>query len=301
MNARMFSIFRMVLGGYLTLHFAMLIPYAAELFSTQGLLPDAMLNPAGALFPSPLMLELSPAAVTGFIWVMTGLSVLFSFGLRRPFVAAFLWFGWTALFHRNNLIVNPSLAYVGLLLALCVIIPDGEPWSLSSRRSKSKPWQMPVWVMRCAWILMAVGYTFSGITKLGSASWMDGSAMHYLLHNPLARPGWMRDFMLSLPDFFLLILTWGTVVIEVLFVPLACWKHSRPWIWLAMVLLHFGIITVVDFADLSLGMLMIHLFTFDPKWAARLYHSIKPGMNHFSRADKITFPPARGTSRAQGA
>jgi|GEM_PF-5184698 len=33
-----------------------------------------------------------------------------------------------------------------------------------------------------------------------------------------------------------------------------------------MVVLHIGIIFVVDFADLSLGMLMVHAFTFDRKW-----------------------------------
>jgi predicted DCC family thiol-disulfide oxidoreductase YuxK len=30
--------------------------------------------------------------------------------------------------------------------------------------------------------------------------------------------------------------------------------------------MHLGILLVVDFADLSLGMVMIHLFTFDPAW-----------------------------------
>lgn len=33
-----------------------------------------------------------------------------------------------------------------------------------------------------------------------------------------------------------------------------------------MVAMHLGILFVVDFADLTFGMLMIHLFTFDPDW-----------------------------------
>lgn len=30
--------------------------------------------------------------------------------------------------------------------------------------------------------------------------------------------------------------------------------------------MHLGILLVVNFADLTIGMLMIHLFTFDPRW-----------------------------------
>ena len=40
---------------------------------------------------------------------------------------------------------------------------------------------------------MAVGYTFSGVTKLPSPSWRDGTALARILDNPLARPGPLRD------------------------------------------------------------------------------------------------------------
>jgi predicted DCC family thiol-disulfide oxidoreductase YuxK len=33
-----------------------------------------------------------------------------------------------------------------------------------------------------------------------------------------------------------------------------------------MLLMHLGLMVVLDFADLSLGMVMLHLFTFDPAW-----------------------------------
>jgi hypothetical protein len=36
-----------------------------------------------------------------------------------------------------------------------------------------------------------------------------------------------------------------------------------------MVMMHAGLVVVVDFADLSLGMLLLHAFTFDPAWLAR--------------------------------
>ncbi len=263
MSPWQFTLFRIVFGSYLAVHFLHLAPWAGELFGKDGVLPDPTLNPTHGLFPNPLDLPLSDGMLTALVVFLAVVSLLLAAGRWRKPAAVVLWFGWTALFHRNNLIANPSLPYVGLLLVLTLLVPGGEPWS---RGPRNADWAMPKWVFRTAWILMAAGYTFSGITKLPSESWTDGTAMKFLLDNPLARPGWMRDLMLSLPDGLLKLLTWGTLAAELLFLPLALWSRTRPWIWLTLVLMHLGIIAVVDFADLSLGMLMIHLFTFDPAW-----------------------------------
>jgi hypothetical protein len=34
--------------------------------------------------------------------------------------------------------------------------------------------------------------------------------------------------------------------------------------------MHLSLIALIDFADLSLGMVLIHLFTFDPGWVTPL-------------------------------
>ncbi|MFC7339277.1 DCC1-like thiol-disulfide oxidoreductase family protein [Haloferula chungangensis] len=263
MSAWQFAIFRIVFGVYLLIHFLMLMPYSGELFGARGVIGDASLNPTSGLFPTPFACELPDAVCALLIGVLVVAAGRFAGGVWRGWMAVVLWFGWSALFHRNNLIANPSIPYVGLLLMLCVLIPNGEPLSFGR---KDKGWAMPLWTWRCAWILLAVGYTFSGWTKLSSPSWIDGSAMRYLLENPLARDGWMREVMLALPDGVLMALTWMTLLSELLFLPLAMWSKSRPWIWLMLVGMHLGIVAVVDFADLSLGMLMIHAFTFDPDW-----------------------------------
>jgi predicted DCC family thiol-disulfide oxidoreductase YuxK len=259
-----FTFFRILFGSYLSIHFAMLVPYAAELFSRDGLIGNPALNPTAGLFPNPLALDLPPVFATGFVLGLCGLALLFTAGFMRPLMAGLLWFGWSALFHRNNLIANPSLPYIGLMLALCVLVPRGEPWSLGERRYAE--WAMPKWVFRTAWILLAVGYLFSGLTKLYSESWVDGSAMTHLLMNPLARPGIIRDGILALPEGWLKLSTWLVLAAELSFAPLALWRCARPWAWLLMVLLHLGIVAMIDFADLSFGMLIIHVFTFDPRW-----------------------------------
>jgi predicted DCC family thiol-disulfide oxidoreductase YuxK len=121
---------------------------------------------------------------------------------------------------------------------------------------------------------MSLAYTISGIDKLMSASWFDGSAIHHLLTNPLARNTPLRLLFLELPKPIIQLMTWSILAIEVLFLPLALTPKTRKWIWFAMVLMHLGILVIVDFADLTFGMLMIHLFTFDENWFSSKKNSL---------------------------
>lgn len=71
--------------------------------------------------------------------------------------------------------------------------------------------------------------------------------------------------MLRLPD-ALPLLTWAALAVELLFLPLSFHRTGRLVAWSTLCSLHVGIVLLVDFADLSIGMLMVHLFTFDLAW-----------------------------------
>ena len=274
-SGRQFAWFRIAFGLYLAIHFAHLVPWGGELFSRDGVLPDPALNPTHGILPNVLVWWDSPAAVTGFLGAMVFMASLFTVGVWRRAAAVGLWYGWACLFNRNVLIANPSIPYVGLLLLLTVLVPSTEPRRPFGRTADERPFYCPAGVVQTAWILMAVGYTFSGALKLGSPSWVDGTAFWHVVNNPLARDWWLRDFVLTLPMWAFRGLTWGALAMEVLFLPLAMWRVTRPVAWASMVAMHAGIITLVSFADLSVGMLMLHVFTFDPRWAglARAVHA----------------------------
>lgn len=262
-SPRQFAIFRIVLGSYLALHFALLIPYGAELFSDQGVFANPRLNFTYGILPNPLDCWDSPAFVTGFLIILFLLAISFAVGIFRRTAAILLWFGWASLFNRNNLISNPSIPYVGLLLILSTIVPTGE--ALHPNRA-SREWSLPAMVYWTAWILMAAGYSFSGWMKLRSPSWIDGSALFHVLNNPIARCGPARDFLLALPSWSLRILTWAALCAELLFLPLSFSRKTRRFAWFALVGMNIGILFAVNFTDLTIGMLMIHLFTYDPTW-----------------------------------
>lgn len=260
-----FTAFRVLFGAYLFVHFAQLLPWANELFGSGGVLADARLNPLHGLFPNPLVWIQWPQFPVIFVGGLMLCSLAFAAGFARRSAALVLWFGWACLFNRNNLIANPGIPYVGLLLVLSALVPLGEPWSFC-RRTSVEPWFMPAFIYWCPWVLLAAGYTYSGGWKLFSPSWVDGTALLHLMENPLARPGPVRDLLLQLPLPFLKALTWLALAGEILFLPLCLTRRVRLVAWLWMITMHLGILLVVDFTDLTLGMLMVHLFTFDPDW-----------------------------------
>ena len=258
-----YSIFRAVFGLYLLQHFLALLPWGKELFSSAGVLPRASLSPLTHLFPNILALVDSPAFVAACLVIAAVLSVFFIIGKFDRIAALLIWYLWACFYGRNPLIGNPSMPFIGWLLLAHLLIP-----SVSRREPVGSMigWRMPKDIYLAAWILMSLAYTYSGCTKLVSPSWVDGSALSRVLANPLARDTIIRVFLLSLPAWVLKAATWSGLALELSFAPLALLRRVRPWLWLAMVGMHLGLMLLVNFTDLTAGMLILHLFTFDPAW-----------------------------------
>lgn len=266
-----YSIVRALFGIYLTVHFVHLLPWAAELFSNAGALPNAATSPFAYVFPNVLSAFDAPWFATLLVGVAALASIAFAIGAHSKVMAIIIWYIGACLFGRNPLISNPALAFVGWMLLFHAATP-GTPYGAWSARGRTNPagdWQLPRSFFTVAWLVMGAGYSYSGYTKLISPSWQDGSAITRVLQSPLARTGPIRDLMLNLPEVILQALTYSTLAIELLTLPLALIGRLRPWLWLGLVGLHIGILTTVAFADLTIGMLLIHLFTFNPAWIPR--------------------------------
>lgn len=263
-----YSLYRVLFGAYLCVHFAALVPWGAEVFSSAGVLPDGSASPFLRLFPNLFLLSDAPGFVRATLVAGALLSLAFAAGWHDRIAALLLWILWASLFGRNPLIANPGLPYVGLLLLIHAGLPPA-PYGALAMRGRVDPgggWFLPRALHRVAWILMSVGYSYSGATKLASPSWVDGTALARVLANPLARPGGPRLLLLELPEAVARLATWGALAFELSFVLLALSRRLRPIAWTAMLAMHLAMILLIDFADLSLGMVMLHLFTFDPAW-----------------------------------
>jgi hypothetical protein len=140
------------------------------------------------------------------------------------------------------------------------------PWRPSALPDGTRSASLSSQIHAVAWILLALGYTYSGCTKLASPSWLDGTALARILDTLLARPGVLREALMLLPPLLLKLATWGTLGLEVVFAPLALVPCLRPYLWSAALALHVALIVLIDFADLSVGMVVFHFFTLDPAW-----------------------------------
>jgi predicted DCC family thiol-disulfide oxidoreductase YuxK len=268
-----YSVFRALLGLHLLVHFLALLPWGTELFSDRGLLPDAATSPLLLLFPNVLALADSPLVIGILLGGSAVLSVLLAIGRFDRLAAIGLWYVLACLHARNPLIANPSLPFVGWMLLAHAALPPAPYGSLAARGrvDPSGGWSMPPAIFAAAWIVMAIGYSYSGWTKLVSPSWVDGTAIARVLENPLARPTMLRGALLALPAPLLAAATWGALAAELLFAPLALVSRLRPWIWAAMLAMHVSLVGLIDFAELSIGMILVHLFTFDPAWVRPLH------------------------------
>ncbi len=265
-RARSWALLRLFLGAYLALHFAQLLPWAGEVFATMGTAPHSPLFP---YVPSPLWLAATPLVATGLVGVGLLASLLLAWGTwDRPAAAVCLWV-LACLLAANPLILNPALPHVGWMLLAQVLLR--QPPSLGTLwhdAEAGSDWRLPPEVFAAGWAVMSLAYTYSAVTKLAAPSWIDGSALHGVLSNPLARDHALRTWMLDQP-LLLQLATWSALGLELL-APLG-WlsRRLRPWVWTALLALQLGLLATVDFADLTWGMLVLQAWTFDPAWLRR--------------------------------
>lgn len=256
--------FRVLLGVYLATHLGMLLPWAAELFSSQGVLPDAGASPLFRLMPTLFWMGDSPAMAKAVVGGGALLGVLLAAGFFDRIAALLLWWIWAMLLCRDPLSLNPGLPFVGLLLLVHAATPKPKT------PGEKQTWRKPIAFHYVVWALLAIGYTYSGLWKLASPSWVDGSALWHVLNNPLARPWPTRDLLLSLPPIVLTLMTYAALAAEITFAPLALSARIRPLLWTAATAGHVFVLTVLDFADLTLGVLLVHAYVFEPRWLTSL-------------------------------
>lgn len=269
-TVRQLQIFQLLFGTYLTIHFAQLVPHATELFGRAGMIANAEWSPTYGYFPNILQwIDHSSTLLSAFLISLSCLSVVFALRLLAPRLVAFLlWYGWACLLNRNVLISNPGIPYVGLLLLAFSIITVTKQQKDKNEDDKELELSTQVfpWLYWGGWTLYALGYTISGLHKLQSPSWIDGSALHHVLRSPLSRDNALCHFLLDANPLVLQISTWGSLFAEISFVPLGLFYHTRKVYWLAFLALHLGVLLVVNFTDLTLGILTMHFFLFDPRW-----------------------------------
>jgi hypothetical protein len=215
---------------------------------------DYTLSPTYGIFPNVLEF-VDP---TFFLIILIGASLHMAFNMFPRISAAILFYGWACLLNRNVFISNPGMPYVGFILLSSTLI----------ERQYDQVHKRLIWV---AWFLLGIGYTASGIHKLQCPSWIDGTAVLHVLNSPLARNNFIRNFIVALPIDCLKLMTWGSLFLEISYLPLGVFYHTRFFYWIASMMFHLGILLTINFTDLTIGMIMIHLFVYEDRYTRYFY------------------------------
>lgn len=238
--------FRLIFGTYLLYHFSTILLYSNEIFGRDYMINDWDLLQT-RVFPN-ILFFISPFTLVSVLML---LSFFFAMEYYHKECAILLWYGWACLLNANPFISNPGLPYVGMLLLVAAL------------RDNTKNMYF------CIWFVMALSYTVSGIHKLQCPSWIDGTALYHILNSPLARDNFLRSVILGLPDYVIKLSTWAALGMEITFLPLGMFYHTRWIYWWGFMIFHLSVILLINFTDLTLGVLMIHFYTFDESFLFR--------------------------------
>jgi vitamin K-dependent gamma-carboxylase-like protein len=155
----------------------------------------------------------------------------------------------------------------------CLVWTDcGSVWSvdgwLQSRRDpggRVEPAQ-PIAPLRLIRFQVALIYASSGLWKLSSPLWRDGSALHYILNNNVH-----HRFPYALPESWegiLAALTWLTLAWEILFAPALLWKPARRLVLWMGVAIHLGMMALIEVGLFIPVTLACYLAFLDPETVA---------------------------------
>ena len=198
-----------------------------------------------------------------------------------------------ASFHeKNTLVLNSGDTLMRLMLFYLAIASSGKCLSLDSikkRKSSTskeyKEWQQGyIWPRRLMQIQLAIVYLFAFLPKTG-VTWRDGTAIYYFLANShFAR--FSFNFTAGL-IILTIILTYATLLTELLF-PILVWiKRTRKYMLIAGIMLNFGILIFSNITFFSLIMIVAHLAFIEPETANKKLIQVKKYIKNLPRINKI--------------
>ncbi len=271
-SARPLGAFRVVFGLLAIINLLFMTVDFDYWLTSRGILQgQEALQIAGPLRPSILTYFPDPV----FTRVVFGLTLAFATGLmlgwHTRMMSILFYLGMLSIHHRNLLTGSGADTLMVCIAFYMMFCPSGAAYSLDARREARRRGYAPAeplivpWGQRLIQLQVALVYLVTAVLKANGGAWMDGTAMHYVLTN---REIGRFDFsFLAAYPMVINALTYGGLAIE-LSLPFLLWvKAARPWVIAAGLMLHTGIMLIINipiFGELTTAGYL--LFLSPPEW-----------------------------------
>jgi len=266
----------LVQGGWL-------IGSIAMLYGPDGLIPWSVSS--GIVDPympqlswlKPLS-QLTGASATALVYVLMG-TYLCSLGalLIGKFTRYAAFIAWAIQFTFINTGFMGAYGvetFMHIALFYCIIMPVGEvfAWDKLSLSTKPVESEWNTLSLRVLQIHLCVVYVASGAEKAMGIQWWNGEAIwQTLMQGQFARfdMRWMANYPL-----FAKLLCWSTLLLETGYPFFIWWRRSRPYGYVAIVLLHASIAIFMGLQLFSTIMIIFNTTAFGWPYLKQAYYSL---------------------------
>lgn len=184
-------------------------------------------------------------------------------GFYTRHALVFILIGLVSLHQRNIWFLSSSEVLMRIVCVYMIFSPAGRSLSLDAyfAKKEGRPWSQfhSPWVLRLIQIQLSVVYVWTVWHKLKGDTWFDGTALYYAsrLENMTNFP---VPFLFD-SVFFIKLMTWGTLILELALGTLIWFKEFRKPLLIAGVFFHLGIEYTMSIPFFELVMMAL-LFTF---------------------------------------
>jgi hypothetical protein len=168
-----------------------------------------------------------------------------------------------------------------LMWADCGSVWSVDAWLERRRATEGSPSsfaEYPIAPLRLIRFQIALVYLSTGLWKLYSPLWREGSALHYILNNNV-----FHRFPLSIPpemEWLLTTATYVTLVWELGFAPGMMFRRTRRLVLLLGIMIHLGMIAFIEVGPFSFVMLAGYVAFLDPRRVPRLASMMSGHLTH---------------------
>jgi hypothetical protein len=268
-RATVLALYRIVFAALVLLYLVLLYPDWLTWFGERGLLTLNSVPGAGrvAQFGIFVIWPHSDPALRALFWIIVAFSGFLLVGFMSRVSSVIVFVALVSLQKRNPMILSGGDVLLRLDAFFLVFAPTGAAISVDRlirgyRGHPAEPALVLPWAQRLIQIQTTLLYLSTVYWKLLGHSWLDGTALYYVLHlsefRQFALPGADNAAIVRL-------MTWSTLAIELSLGTVVWIRRLRYWVLLAGVGLHAAIEYALNIPLFSLTVVASYLTFVEPR------------------------------------